>query len=711
MKRLITRSFKIVLVAATALLMAFTPSKKEEGIYPLAQLGSLDLSKAGLEIAQSDIYEPGKVGLTNALVRLGGCTGSFISEKGLIITNHHCVFGAVASASTPENNYLDNGFYAKNESEEIKTSLPCRITLSFDDVSDRVLEGVNASDAPEVQQATIEKNLEAVTKEEQAKHPELKIEISEMFVGKYYTLFRYKMLDDVRLVYVPPKAVGKFGGETDNWVWPRHNGDFSIVRAYENGKPYVPEKHLKIDVNGTKENDFVFILGYPGRTYRHAPAQFLTYQNDHLLPVISSWFDERIDLLKQDAKGDPAKQLRYASTLASLSNTTKNFKGKMQGFRRTNILEQRYSEQDKLEAYIVKTRHGLEYKDVIPRIRELYKEKNAMADDFILLNQMHSASGMFHTAHMRNVLNAEYMATDKANRKAWLEESGEIAANVKSRYRFISVEMDKKLFSSLLYRVYSTGNGRTDEVMKYLGLTNPSKKDVYEAISKIWESSKYAQRDKMTNLIDAKFSKFLQLKDPIQDIARMLAPHTEVMGDRWGKIETELNTLLPRLAELKQSFYGGTFVPDANSTLRLTYGYVKGYSPSDGVYNDPFTTLDGIIEKATTTGDYYMPENILEKYKTVHANDNLKHPEKGQVVVGVLYNLDTTGGNSGSPILNARGELVGVNFDRAFSATINDFEWNESYSRSIGVDIRYVLYVMKYVNHADAVLDELGIDL
>ncbi|MFT5513046.1 MAG: hypothetical protein ACI8SE_001446 [Bacteroidia bacterium] len=690
--------------------LAFTLENKEEGMYPLAQLGSLDLKKAGLEMEQSDIYQPGKIGLTNALVRLGGCTGSFISDKGLIITNHHCVFGAVASASSPENNYLENGFYAKNGAEEIKTTLPCRITMSFDDVSTRVLEGVDPNSTPEEQQKKIDENLKNITKEEQDENPELMIEISEMFVGKFYTLFRYKMLNDVRLVYVPPKAVGKFGGETDNWVWPRHNGDFSVVRAYENGKPYTPDRHLKIDVDGTKENDFVFVLGYPGSTYRHFPAQYLTYQNDHLLPLISSWFDERIALLKQDAKGDVAKELKYASTLASLSNTTKNFKGKMQGLRRTSILENRYTEQGLLQDFALKNEDTSDNK-VIPRIAELYKRKNEIADDYILLNQMYSASGMYYVAHMRNVLKAEYEASDKTKRADWLAGSDKVMNQVKSGYRVVSTEIDYTLFGSLVYRIYKGGNGRADEVLNYLGIKNPSKTDIVDAMSKVWGKSKYADRNKTIELLDNKPLKFIKSKDEIQDLAAILAPITQELRREWVEISAELDALMPRLADIKQAHYGGQFIPDANATLRLTYGYVKGYSPSDAVYNDPFTTLDGILEKAQPTGDYYMPENILEKFKNVNANDNLKHPTKGQVVVGILYNLDTTGGNSGSPILNAKGELVGVNFDRATSATINDFEWNESYSRSIGVDIRYVLYVMKYVSGADAVLEELGVDL
>jgi len=601
----------------------------------------------------------------------------------LIITNHHCVFGAVASASSPEHNYLENGFYAKNEAEEIKTSLPCKITLSFDDVSDRVLKDVDPKSAPEEQQQKIENNIKAITEAEKEAYPDLKIEISEMFVGKYYTLFRYKMLNDVRLVYVPPKAVGKFGGETDNWIWPRHNGDFSVVRAYENGKPYKPERHLKIDVNGTQENDFVFVLGYPGSTYRHFPAQYLTYQNDHLLPLISSWFDERIALLKQDAKGSVAKELQYASTIASLSNTTKNFKGKMQGLRRTSILENRFEVQDKLQQFAL-----------------------ANGDP-----EMYSASVMYFAAHMRNSLKAEYDAQEKSERKNWLDNSEKLMKRVKSGYRVVSTEMDYTLFGSLLYRIYKSGDGRADKALAYLNLNNPSKKEMIAAVAKLWNKSKYANKAKTLDWIENNPKKFIKAKDKIQDLAAIFAPQVSAMRSDWVDISAELDALMPRLADIKQKHTGGNFIPDANATLRLTYGYVKGYSPSDAVNNDPFTTIDGILEKAQPSGDYYMPENILEKFKTVNANDNLKHPTKGQVVVGILYNLDTTGGNSGSPILNARGELVGVNFDRAFSATINDFEWNESYSRSIGVDIRYVLYVMKYVSGADAVLDELGVDL
>ncbi|MEZ4843564.1 MAG: S46 family peptidase [Bacteroidia bacterium] len=699
--------FIMLILFLSVLTIGFKTDNQDEGMYPLAQLGSLDLAKAGLQIPQGDIYTPGQVGLTNALVQLGGCTGSFISDKGLIITNHHCVFSAVAAASTEKDNYLENGFYAATDEQEIKTSLPCRITVSFEDVSEAVLEGVDSKNAPENQQNTIRNNIKNLTKAEQEKYPDLEIQISEMFVGKYYTLFRYKTLDDVRLVYVPPKAIGKFGGESDNWMWPRHNADFGIVRAYENGKPFNPDKYLKIDSDGTKEGDFIFILGYPGRTYRHAPAQFLTYQNEHILPLISSLFDEYIYAYEEDAGNDETKKLAIAGRVASLSNTTKNFKGKMQGFRRTNIIEERYAEQDQMVSLATQNKNQNEV-NILKQIDAAFQVKNKLADDYILLNQLFT-SRIFNSAFTTNKMKAYSISeNDKAIKQ---ENLTKMASEITLTN---NPTLDNKLFVAVLYRLYKNNNPAAIDLVNYLKLKNPSKQLLEKTLAPIWNKSIFTKTEKMKATMESSPEKLASLKDVTQTIAAFFDKNIAETSEQWQHNEATINALLPQLADMRQKYQGGNFVPDANSTLRLTYGYIKGYQPNDAVYNEPFTTIKGIIEKANPNNpndDYYMPGEFLETFKTVQAADNLVNKKNNQVVVGLLYNLDTTGGNSGSPILNAKGELVGVNFDRAYSATINDFEWNESYSRSIGVDIRYVLYVMKYINNADRVLDELGIEL
>ncbi len=257
-----------LVVALIATLITSRAEGEEEGMYPLSMISKLNLKAAGLQIDPEELFNPGKGGLVDALVRLGGCTGSFVSENGLIVTNHHCAFGAVAAASTPEQNYLEDGFYASAQEKEVKTSLTCKITMSYEDVSSVVLNGVTSEMNGGERGEIIQKNIQALLEKEREQNPELTIEVSEMYIGKFYTLFRYKTLNDIRLVYVPPRSIGEFGGETDNWIWPRHTGDFSFVRAYENDKPYHPDNFLKINASGTEEGDFTFVLGYPGRTYR-----------------------------------------------------------------------------------------------------------------------------------------------------------------------------------------------------------------------------------------------------------------------------------------------------------------------------------------------------------------------------------------------------------------------------------------------------------
>ncbi|MFT5480568.1 MAG: hypothetical protein ACI9NN_001536, partial [Bacteroidia bacterium] len=457
------------------------------------------------------------------------------------------------------------------------------------------------------------------------------------------------------------------------------------------------------------ENDFVFILGYPGTTYRHAPAEFLTYQNNHILPTISSWFDERIKLFKMDAANDKAKQLRYAGTLASLSNTTKNFKGKMQGLQRTSIIEDRYSDQSQLKEFIENDGRDLtKYANLLSSIEDLYDRKNKIADDYIYLNQLYSCSGVFFAAQFAGngklrVVKSKQVITEDYQEK--------LAKELKSGYRIYTTDLDAKFFSRLLFRIHKTGGGRAQKTMDELGVKNPTLNEIEARIQKVWAKSAFSNRQKMIDLFDKNPKSFFKSNDAVVACAMLLDAETNAIGKEWSEINNELDALMPMLAEVKEQFFGGQFIPDANATLRLTYGYVKGYQPMDAVYNDPYTTVSGILQKAESEGDYYMPDHLLEKYKTIQASDKLLHPTRKQVVVGMLYNLDTTGGNSGSPILNSKGELVGINFDRATSATINDFEWNESYSRSIGVDIRYVLYVMKYISEADNVLKELEVEL
>ena len=705
---------KVVSVLAVLALLAFTNNRHEEGMFPLSSLSKLELKKAGLKIEPKDIYNPNGNSLVNALVRLGGCTGSFISDKGLIITNHHCVFSSVASLSTPENNYLENGFYAKTNEDELKTKLPCKITQSFEDVSAEVLKGVNAIGDALEKKKKINENIKALVDAEKANYPELSIEISEMLVGKVYTLFRYKTLTDVRIVYVPPKNIGKFGGETDNWEWPRHNADFSIVRAYENGSPYTPEKHLEVHAPGTKEGDFTFILGYPGRTYRNQPAEFLEYQNNYILPIISDWFDFRIKAIKDFAGDDVAKQLKYSGTLASLSNVTKNFKGKMQGLQRTDVIASTYAEQEALKKF---AENNSEYKDYVPLFEEsekLHKRKFELISDNLYFGQLYSSSKLFAAAFN---LAKEKSSMENLGAKMYkrsIDDNSEALDKTFGPYLRLddSRSLDYKLMTELLYRL---SKSKLPEVQKAFGAEwlNKNRAEFKAFLDMKLKKSNLMQVEKCKSKYEKNRWAFLKTKDPLVDLSMRLRPVFIAMQEEMQSVNAQIDAIIPRFNDLELAMKPNSFVPDANGTLRFTYGYIKGYEPEDAVVLSPFTTVAGVLEKAvgSSNPDYFLQDEIIDKLKQIEPADVLKHPTENSVVVGLLYNMDTTGGNSGSPILDAYGRLIGVNFDRAYTATINDYAWNESYSRSIGVDIRYVLYIMKYFGEADEALAEMNVVL
>ncbi len=389
------------LILISFLFLAFTPFRPHEGMYPLTEIRNLDLREAGLKIPVDEIYNPTGVSLVDALVNIGGCTGSFVSPEGLIITNHHCAFGAVQKASTMENNYLENGFLAESREQEIPAEgVTCKITQSYEDVSNEVLNAANAVADVSEREKAVEDKIKEIIKREEKKDPSIEAQVSEMFIGETYILFRYKVIKDVRLVYVPPRAIGEFGGETDNWVWPRHNGDFSFMRAYvaPNGSaakyskenvPYHPKKFIQVNPEGAEEGDFIFILGYPARTFKHQPSDFLKYQYEYQLPYVQQLYSWLINLYLDRGKSDPEFELQFASKVKGLSNTEKNYRGKIIGIKRLNLLEKKQDEEKYLQQFIESNPELTEkYGKVLSRIDYVYK---GIFDDGILplfLSQM-----------------------------------------------------------------------------------------------------------------------------------------------------------------------------------------------------------------------------------------------------------------------------------------------------------------------------------
>ena len=701
-------------LAGLALIFAGSAYTPEEGMFPLNYLNITQLKNAGLQLDAEDIFNPGKISLTDALVNVGGCTGSFISEEGLIITNHHCVYGNVARLSTEKNNYLENGFVALDKSQELPVSMPCKITQSYEDVSEQVLQGTSETNTPSERIALIGKNIQDILKKERALYPELTVEISEMFIGKSYTLFRYIYLKDVRLVMAPPLTVGQFGGDTDNWEWPRHNGDFSLVRAYvgKDGKPaaysrdnipYTPKKILKINPKGTQENDFVFIMGYPGRTYRHESGSYLQFQQEIQLPTIQSFYKTYIDWMKELSEGNTEKRLKFAGTIQGMENVEKNYRGKIQGLRRTNVVEARQNQDEALKTvYKPGTPQGIQATKVVNRIQTLWEIRQKYGKVHFYSNVFTRQSKALQMAELCLQTKALLEASPKNKKDSVIIE---FQKNAKKIYPFVDEELEKRAFTTIINGIY-----------KHAKEINPNVKMVDAlSLNSLQELSRshFFNNQKMMDLIEKKPIKLLNStnKEIVTKIVLDLEPSRMAILSVWKETELELAALMPQYIGFREDYLQSQFIPDANSTLRLTYGYIKSYKPNDGEIHYPYTSLEGVFEKANTLPDYRLPELVQDKLRQKEVPAIFKDPKTGKVVVGILYNMDTTGGNSGSPVLNSRGELIGLNFDRSFTATINDYAWNEDYSRSIGCDIRYVLYVLKYVSNADKIIEEMGLNL
>ena len=688
--------------------------KFDEGMFPLSDLNPVDLKKAGLKIKQSDIYNPGQVGLVDALVRVGGCTGSFVSKEGLIITNHHCAFGAVQLASSIDNDYLTNGFVARSREQEIEAKgLTIRITDSYEDVSARVLNATEKATTPAERVQFIAQESRKIAAEAEQTDPSIKAEVSEMFIGKSYVLFRYKTIEDVRLVYVPKRSIGEFGGESDNWVWPRHTGDYSFLRAYvgADGKPakfssanvpYQPKKHLKVNPKGVQEEDFTFILGYPGRTFRHRPAQYIEYQEKYLLPYTASLFGFQNEMMREAGSQDKATEIALATRIQRNSNVRKNYQGKMKGLKNISLVQSKEQEDAALAAFIIQTPElKAKYSTLMADIDGLYKEVFSDAERELWFGQIYNSTSLLGVARHLNSFKAGMLKSGNAN--AFFQANApKLKENLTADYASYRLNVDLPIFSRMISDAQNLPQSQ-----RILAVDNRSATNNFA--QNLLKDSKLSNPEFVLNTLLASSESLQSYTDDVLNFQSELSQQIVSIQPESARRDGVLNKLMGDYVAVKELFQKKNFIPDANSTLRLTYGYIRGYSPEDAVYMSPITSLKGVFEKGRSGMEAYLfPAALLTAWEL---KDFGKYAMKelNDVPVNILYNMDTTGGNSGSPIMNAYGELIGVNFDRAYDATINDFAWNESYSRSIGVDIRYVLWIADKIDNAGFLLKEMGI--
>lgn len=682
-------------------------SMADEGMHPISEIGKLGLAEKGLTLTPEEVFSADKTALVDGIVRVNGCTGSFVSPKGLIITNHHCAYAAIQQASTTQNDYLRDGFVAATIDQELPAKgYTVRVTESFEDVSEQMLAAVNDSMDFVERTKALERRQKELEKLGEEANPGMRAEVAEMFSGKTYVRFHYTFIKDVRLVFAPPESIGKFGGNVDNWEWPRHTGDFSFMRAYvapdgssadysPNNVPYQPKRFIQVAANGPQEGDFVMLLGYPGRTARHKTARYVQYLQQNVLPSTVELNAQIMKLMDELGKSDRAIALKNLSRYQSLANTEKRSRGQLKGLANTPILANRIEEEKRLQEYIdADPQRKQQAGHLIASISESYDQIASQHD-----------SEFYFSAIKNHVLAYSIAAT--------IYESAQERAKPDLEREVPYMDRNFDLTTQGIWINHQNFNQPTDlrtlELILSRAKLDESK---YGSIdpAQLYSNTKITDRAFVEECLKKSPAELEQLDDPFIQLAVRLFPEQLRLRELNKSREGELNKLYGELVTIKQEFLKTNFVPDANGTLRLTHGTIRGYSPADAVQMHPFTTLSGMLAKATGEDPFIAPEAVKEASK-IPAKKLFSLPGRNEVPVAMLYDTDTTGGNSGSPVINARGELVGVNFDRTFEATINDFAWNTNYSRSIGVDIRYALWITGVVYKGSHLLQEMNVPI
>ncbi len=703
------------------------PGRGEEGQWPLSRIGSLDLKAKGIEIPASEIWNSSRASLVDAVCRVGGATGSFVSSDGLILTNHHVAFRGVQSISTPENNYLRDGFAAKNKKDERSArGYTCRITVGYRDVSAEVLAAGEKVDDPAARSRAVRAAMERIAKKAEKENDGLTAEVSEMFQGSSYVLFLYQVIRDVRLVCVPPRAVGEYGGEEDNWVWPRHTGDFAFLRAYvapdgtpaaysPDNVPFHPKRWLEVNPKGVSEGDAVFLLGYPGRTYRHQSSWFLEVEERIRLPFYSGLFAEEIDAMEDASAKDPAAALALSTEIKGKANVEKNFRGKLLGMKRLGLVQKRRNEELEMMDYIeADPARGKQIGDVLGDLEAIYREILAEGVEPHLLGRLtRDCKGMILA---RDVMaGAAFRMRPNERRPAIWKEGAED----KRRERWEGMltthyeDVDVRILAAILRRIVAVADAQEDsewlsEVLSWMERHGPEGKgrDALAVARAVNGKSRLFDPAALEELIRKKPEDVLRAGDPFVELSFIIQGPMQTFRRNAAVRRGKLDPVMARYIAARQLYRQEDFCPDANSTLRMTTGHIRGYSPRDAVWSKPFTTLRGVVEKNRGEEPFKAPGRLVKLWESKDFGDYAS-PDLKDVPVGILYDTDTTGGNSGSPVMDGKGRLVGVNFDRCFEATINDYQWSEDYSRSIGVDIRYVLWVTEKLMNAQWVVKEL----
>lgn len=710
------------LILSLLLACALLPSKADEGMWLPMLIGKNydEMVRLGLTLSKEDLYNVNHSSLKDAIIQFGGgCTGEMISQNGLLITNHHCGYGAIASLSTVKANYLDDGFWAKGYSEELPAKGITALFLErMEDVTDEVNKAVGRSKGDKYEKKykkVVEKIKERIEAE-----GNYEVSVKGLFEGNQYIVYVYKRYTDVRLVATPPKSLGKYGGDTDNWMWPRHTADFSMFRVYadknnepaeysEDNVPFKPKKFLPISVKGVEENDFAMIFGYPGRTNRYDVSYSIDIAINETNPSIVKPREKRLEIMRKNMKADKEVYLMLTSRYAGISNYWKYFIGQTEQLKRLKIVQQKQKEEEAFTKWAIN--NASEYKGVMREFEKIHNAYRPYAKHRMYYSQafqgalLNDFGSDFYDLYLE-------LYEKKPDQEKIDKQVKRIKKSHKSMMKLFDLATEKEIYAEMAKMFYND-------------IPKAQHPEVYQSV--VFNKFGNSNMDKTFNdytdyvftntfLLDTvKLNAFLEsptiegiLEDPALRFALSFVRNYEEVYkpkiDEYTEEKEELKKKYVRgLMEMKK---GDLFYPDANSTMRISYGQVKGYSPQDAVSYDYYTTLDGFMAKYKAGDDEFdAPKELIDLYNN---NDYGKYADKdGKLRTCFITTNDITGGNSGSPVINGKGEWIGIAFDGNWEAMSGDIAFDKKYKRTICTDARFIFWIIEKMGKAHNLIEEV----
>jgi hypothetical protein len=716
---MIKKLFSIVLVAFT-----INQVKADEGMWLpilLEQLNIEDMQARGFKLTAEDIYSINKTSMKDAVVLFnGGCTGEIISNEGLMLTNHHCGFSSINSLSTLENNYLRDGFWAKNKDQEIPApGLTATFIISMFNVTDSIIPYLN-KDMDEATRNMVIKQISAKLEAQFKKGTHYDATVRAFYYGNEFYLFLTETFKDLRLVGAPPSSVGNFGGETDNWMWPRHTGDFSMFRIYAgkdnlpaaydpNNKPFKPRYSFPISLKGVQENDFTMVYGFPGRTQEYLTSYAVDLTINTTNPNRIDCRDQRLAIMNKYMRGNDTVTLMYASKARSLANAYKKWKGEMIGLKLNDAVTKKQTYESKFQQW-ANTHEGKDYRNLLKDMEAAYTEYKAYSElvdytseAFFAVELLNFASGYKKIAALT--------ASDTISTEFYQLEAANFYTNSLNFYSKYYVKIDKELFATMM-KLYAE-NVAPALQSEYFKAEATKYQNNYTAwADALFSKSVFVSAEKLQKAMsnfNAKKAKKL-LNDPAYRL------YAEVANRYESQIKSGINPLNEKIGIYMREYMKAQrlmqpdrdFYPDANSTLRVTYGNVKGYTAKDAVFYTYQTTDEGIEQKYIAGDeDFDMPASLIALFES--NNFGRYANNEGELPIAFIASNHTTGGNSGSPVINANGELIGTNYDRVWEGTMSDIMYDVNRCRNISLDIRYTLFIVEKYAGATNIIQELNI--